>query len=63
MSPEPQSTPQPTGPNVLPPLTPEERKAQSRRNLAVAGFLGLMVVIFFIVTIVQLSGNVAQRPY
>jgi hypothetical protein len=44
-------------------LTPEEVKARGKRNLAVALILGAMVVLFFIVTLVQLSGNVAQDKF
>ncbi len=56
-----------TGPSAKPeqfrPLTPEEVKARSNRNLAIALILGAMVVVFFIVTLVQLSGNVAQDKF
>lgn len=44
-------------------LTPEEAKARGKRNLAVALILGAMVIVFFIVTLVQLSGNVAQDKF
>lgn len=44
-------------------LTPDEVKARGKRNLAVALILGAMVVVFFIVTLVQLSGNVAQDKF
>jgi hypothetical protein len=56
-----------SGPNAKPepfrPLTPDEVKSRGKRNLAVALILGAMVVIFFIVTLVQLSGNVAQDKF
>lgn len=44
-------------------LTPDEVKARGKRNMAIALILGAMVVIFFIVTLVQLSGNVAQDKF
>lgn len=44
-------------------LTPDEIKARGKRNMAIALILGAMVVIFFIVTLVQLSGNVAQDKF
>lgn len=44
-------------------LTPDEVKARGKRNLAVALILGAMVVLFFVVTLVQLSGNVAQDKF
>ena len=30
--------------------------------MAIAGILGALVILFFIVTIVRLGGNVAVRP-
>lgn len=55
-----------TGPTIkpeeFPRLTPEEAKARGKRNLAIAAALGVMVLIFFIVTIVQIGGNIANRP-
>jgi hypothetical protein len=44
-------------------LTPDEVKARARRNMAIAWSLAVMVVIFFVVTLVQLSGNVAQDKF
>jgi hypothetical protein len=56
-----------SGPSAKPdayrPLTPDEVKARGKRNLAVALILGAMVVLFFVVTLVQLSGNVAQDKF
>jgi hypothetical protein len=56
-----------TGPAMKPEqfrtLTPDEVKARGKRNLAVALILGVMVILFFIVTLVQLSGNVAQDKF
>lgn len=43
-------------------LTPEEKKKLSQRNWALAGALLAFVVLVFIVTLVKLGGNVAQRP-
>jgi hypothetical protein len=40
----------------------ERKRRQRRRSLAIAGILGALVVLFFIVTIVRLGGNVAVRP-
>lgn len=47
------------------PGSPEDvaHKARARRNLAIAVSLGALVVIFFIVTLVQLGGNIAQRTH
>jgi hypothetical protein len=44
-------------------LTTEEVKARGKRNLAIGLILGGMVVIFFIVTFVQLAGTVAQDKF
>ena len=41
-------------------LTPEERKQQKRRNMAIGLSLGAFVVIVFIVTMVKLAGNAMQ---
>jgi hypothetical protein len=38
-----------------------EAKARGRRNLAIAALLALMVIVFFVVTLVHLGGNIAQR--
>jgi hypothetical protein len=43
-------------------LTPEEQRRQRTRSLAIAGVLLALVVLFFLVTIVRLGGNVANRP-
>jgi len=42
-------------------LTEEEKKRLRQRNIALAWLLGAMVVLFFIVTIARLGGNVANR--
>jgi hypothetical protein len=41
----------------------QERKRRRRmRSLAIAWILAALVILFFIVTIVRLGGNVADRP-
>ncbi|MGZ9112261.1 MAG: hypothetical protein ACXW3X_14585 [Rhodoplanes sp.] len=40
----------------------ERRRRQRKRSLAIAWILAGLVVLFFIVTIVRLGGNVAVRP-
>ena len=42
-------------------LTEEEAKRRKWRNIAVAVVLAALVVIFYIVTIVRLGGNVASK--
>lgn len=44
-------------------LTPEERKQQKRRNLAIALALVAFIVIVFLVTILRLGGSVAERSF
>jgi hypothetical protein len=44
-------------------LTPEERKQQRRRNLAIALALAVFVVVVFIVTILRLGASVAERSF
>ena len=39
----------------------ERKRRQRRRSLAIAWTLGVLVVLFFIVTLVRLGGNVALR--
>ena len=43
-------------------LTPEEKKKLNQRNWALAGVLLAFVVLIFVVTIVKLGGNIANRP-
>ena len=43
-------------------LTPEEIRKRNQRNWAVAGVLLAFVVLVFVVTIVKLGGNIANRP-
>jgi hypothetical protein len=40
----------------------ERNRRQRMRSLAIAWILAALVVLFFIVTIVRLGGNVADRP-
>jgi hypothetical protein len=40
----------------------ERQRRQRKRSLAIAWILAGLVVLFFIVTIVRLGGNVAVRP-
>jgi len=39
-----------------------EAKARRGRNIALAPGLVLFVILVFVVTLVRLGGNVAQRP-
>jgi hypothetical protein len=40
----------------------EQKRRQRMRSLAIAWTLAALVILFFIVTIVRLGGNVAVRP-
>ncbi|WP_237154560.1 hypothetical protein [Oryzibacter oryziterrae] len=42
-------------------LTPAQKAAQRRRSIAIGLGLGALVVLFFLVTIVKISGNIAQH--
>jgi type IV secretory pathway component VirB8 len=42
--------------------TEEQVKRRRQRNLAIAWTLAGLIVLFFVVTIVKLGGNVANRP-
>jgi hypothetical protein len=41
------------------PLTPEDVARRRRRSVAIGLVLAVLVVLFFVTTIVRLSGNVA----
>ncbi|MEZ5933002.1 MAG: hypothetical protein R3F54_13795 [Alphaproteobacteria bacterium] len=40
-------------------LTPEQQRRQRRKNIALAIGLVLLVVLFYVITMVKLSGNVS----
>lgn len=44
-------------------LTEEEQKKRRARSIAIAWALAAMAVMFFVVTIVRLGANVANRPF
>ena len=41
----------------------EDKKRQRERSLAIAWALAALAVLFFVVTIVRLGGNVMNRPF
>lgn len=43
-------------------LTPEQLKRRRQRNLAIGLTVGLLVLLFYIVTIVKLGPGVLNRP-
>lgn len=53
-------TPRPPEEGVV--LTPEQLKRRRARNIAIAGLLGFLAVLFYVVTIVKLGPNVLNRP-
>lgn len=42
--------------------TEEQVRKRRQRNLAIAWTLAAFILLFFVVTIVKLGGNVANRP-
>lgn len=44
-------------------LSPQEKKKRNQRNLAIALSLALFIVLVFLVTILRLGGNVAERSF
>jgi hypothetical protein len=42
--------------------TPEEQKRRRQRSLAIALTLGVLVVLFYAVTIAKLGPQIMQRP-
>ena len=46
------------------PLRDEADAARRRkRNIAIALILGALVVLFYVITLVHLGGDVAKRPF
>jgi hypothetical protein len=43
-------------------LTPEQQKARRQRSIAIGWSIGLLVIIFWAVTLVRLGSSVFQRP-
>lgn len=43
-------------------LTEEQQRRRRARNLALAFALGALVVLFWLITVFKLGGNVANRP-
>lgn len=43
-------------------LTPEQQKARRQRNIAIGWSIGLLVILFWAVTLVRLGAHVFQRP-
>jgi hypothetical protein len=44
-------------------LTEEQKKRRRSRSIAIAWALAALAALFFVVTIVRLGANVANRPY
>jgi hypothetical protein len=44
-------------------LTEGEKRRRRARSVAIAWVLGAMAILFFVVTIVRLGANVANRPF
>lgn len=42
--------------------TDEQLKRRRQRSIALACVLGGLVILFFVVTVAKLGGNVAKRP-
>jgi hypothetical protein len=43
-------------------LTPEELRKRRSRSVALALVLGALAILFFVVTIAKIGGNVVNRP-
>jgi hypothetical protein len=43
-------------------LSDEQISRRRKRSVAIAWILAVLVAVFFVVTIVRLGGNVANRP-
>ncbi|HMN85714.1 MAG TPA: hypothetical protein PKA74_06975 [Bauldia sp.] len=55
---------QPSDPQTDAPLVPTKEQLARRRSrsVALAVALGALVVLFYLVTIVKIGGNIASRP-
>jgi len=42
-------------------LTPEQERQRRKRSVAIALLLGAMVILFFVVTVVRIGGNIASH--
>ncbi|BBE72248.1 hypothetical protein [Oharaeibacter diazotrophicus] len=42
-------------------LTPEQERRRRQRSIAIALMLGAMVILFFVVTVVRIGGNIASH--
>lgn len=51
-----------TGPNDRIVLTEEQKKRQRARSLMIGWGLAALALLFFLVTLVRLGANVANRP-
>jgi len=47
---------------VVKPLTPEQQKRRSQRNIAIGLAVAALVAIFYALTLVKLGSNVFIRP-
>lgn len=43
-------------------LTPAQARSRRNRNIAIGLAVGLMVVLFYVVTIAKLGSHVLERP-
>jgi hypothetical protein len=43
-------------------LTEEQRRRRRARNIAIGCVLAALVVLFYLITVFKLGGNVADRP-
>lgn len=43
-------------------LSEEQQRRRKARNVAIAVTLGVLVVLFYVVTVFKMGGNVANRP-
>ncbi len=42
-------------------LTPDQERRRRQRSIAIAITLGALVVLFFVVTVVRIGGNIASH--
>ncbi|MDQ0316712.1 hypothetical protein [Amorphus orientalis] len=43
-------------------LSPEQKRRRRSRSIAIAVVLAILVVLFYVITIFKMGGNVVERP-
>lgn len=47
---------------VLAPAAADDARKRRQRNLAIAGLIAVFVILVYLVTMLRIGGNIANRP-